>query len=741
MNKTLKAGNKKIKPTKERKKDSGLTRRLSLGFLSTSLVLAGLFFTYSLIINDQDLAQAGSLTNCSEAGLVSEIGATPEGGTVDFNCPDNTTITLNSTINPGKDITLDGTNSNNLTISGGNSVRHFETTNNNLTLKNLKISNGFALGPQSGRSCDGGAVRITFGILTLDGVTFENNFATRGGAVCGNFESKVFIIDSTFRNNSGNVGGAIVTNTSTLDISGSLFESNSTTPIDGQNGIGGAIRTFGFFETKEINIDSSRFVNNIGYHEGGAMFLSLGNGIDLNLTNSTFVGNEAILNSDTGIGSGGAVKLAHNSSKSTANITNIAFYNNVADQEGGAIWSGGGSANLDMNLTEVTFYGNEAGRVSDDPNPVPNETAGGAALFNHGDNGIINLDRVTIAENLASNETSGGFAVAMPLGNIYLKDTIFHNNCSTGDFADGTINDCDHYVHARTATEQFSETNSNNYEFPANKHLNVGLRPLSQNINVLDVNLQAFADNGLASPDHPCSDVNSGSGGECSNQNPVVSITSPSSDQSILNTETLEVIADASDIDGTITQVVLTIDSVNYPMTLASGDSTNGSYTYTIDPNTLGLSAGNYTVSVTASDNDLATGVDSFNLDISDSDPAITSGDILITEINWIGSSASSNDEWIELYNNTDSELDLTGLVVTNLGTSGSPDIVLNNSDCSNLSIAANSYFVISKRGLNSDQSILNVTPDCVISGISVLNAGEDLSLEYSSTVIDSVSF
>ena len=35
--------------------------------------------------------------------------------------------------------------------------------------------------------------------------------------------------------------------------------------------------------------------------------------------------------------------------------------------------------------------------------------------------------------------------------------------------------------------------------------------------------------------------------------------------------------------------------------------------------------------------------------------------DVVVSEISWMGTTTSSNDEWIELFNNTDSPIDLTG--------------------------------------------------------------------------------
>ena len=45
--------------------------------------------------------------------------------------------------------------------------------------------------------------------------------------------------------------------------------------------------------------------------------------------------------------------------------------------------------------------------------------------------------------------------------------------------------------------------------------------------------------------------------------------------------------------------------------------------------------------------------------------------DVVISEIAWMGTTASDDDEWIELYNNTGSSIDLTGWILR--ATDGTP--------------------------------------------------------------------
>lgn len=100
--------------------------------------------------------------------------------------------------------------------------------------------------------------------------------------------------------------------------------------------------------------------------------------------------------------------------------------------------------------------------------------------------------------------------------------------------------------------------------------------------------------------------------------------------------------------------------------------------------------------------------------------PVITQADgptIVINEIAWMGNENSSNDEWIELYNNTDEEIDLTGWKLT--AQDGSPDIELTGT------IAPEGFFILER---TDDDSAPDVVANQIYSG-SLGNSGEYLKL------------
>lgn len=471
-------------------------------------------------------AQTTALTQCNEAGLRSAINSTPSGGQINFQCPPNTTINLNAEIQLGKTLRFNGRNSPNLTINGQNRTRLFRLANQNLTLENLTLRGGNVANRVANFSCEGGAINITRGTLTLSNVTLQNNNAARGGAICGNYQATLVINNSQFMGNTGNQGGAIVTNTSDLRITNSTFRNNSTRVGQSLNGSGGAIYTFDALNKQNpILIQGSRFEGNKAYHEGGAAFISQGNGVNVIIRNSTFYRNEALIDAE-GIGSGGAIRLAHAGSQSNTQINNVVFAENAADQEGGALWAGGGRANLNLNLNQVTFTDNKSGRV---PDPQKNETGGGAMVLTTGLQSRVVINYSTFVRNEANHETSGAIYVASDFNggnvrhaNVILRNSIFDRNCSRKPLAGTPTVDCSHLVHASTMQRQnntFTSVpfgGSNVFEWISNVHAPSGTRfGLTANSQVRDVKVRPYRDSGAATPNHPCSDVDAGSGRLC----------------------------------------------------------------------------------------------------------------------------------------------------------------------------------------------------------------------------------
>ncbi len=108
---------------------------------------------------------------------------------------------------------------------------------------------------------------------------------------------------------------------------------------------------------------------------------------------------------------------------------------------------------------------------------------------------------------------------------------------------------------------------------------------------------------------------------------------------------------------------------------------------------------------------------------------AANSLDIVISEIAWMGTVNSYNDEWIELYNNTNLPIELSGWMLK--AADDTPKISLNGV------IPPNSFYLLER---TNDDTVPNITADQIYTG-ALGNNGESLSLHNNSgSVIDSVN-
>ncbi len=108
---------------------------------------------------------------------------------------------------------------------------------------------------------------------------------------------------------------------------------------------------------------------------------------------------------------------------------------------------------------------------------------------------------------------------------------------------------------------------------------------------------------------------------------------------------------------------------------------------------------------------------------------AISKHDIVINELMWTGSLVSSADEWIELKNITDSDIDLTGWKLTRLKDGQEIDMI----EISSGSIESGGYFLISNssadHSFTKGESILNIEPDLIDSAVSLTNNNLQIKL------------
>ncbi len=107
---------------------------------------------------------------------------------------------------------------------------------------------------------------------------------------------------------------------------------------------------------------------------------------------------------------------------------------------------------------------------------------------------------------------------------------------------------------------------------------------------------------------------------------------------------------------------------------------------------------------------------------------AATAGSVVINEIAWGGSADSSSDEWIELYNTSNTAIDLSGWQILD---DGSPIDTISSG-----TIGPYDYFLIE----DNEEAVSNLTADAIIP-LSFANSGDSLELQDElGNTIDSVN-
>lgn len=109
---------------------------------------------------------------------------------------------------------------------------------------------------------------------------------------------------------------------------------------------------------------------------------------------------------------------------------------------------------------------------------------------------------------------------------------------------------------------------------------------------------------------------------------------------------------------------------------------------------------------------------------------AASPGDVVINEVMWMGSSVSTADEWLELWNTTDQDIDVSGWQLTKK--SGDSEVLMLEIP-PEVTIAARGYFLISNNDgghvFTNGESVLNVKPDLIDTSVSLANTKLQIKL------------
>lgn len=108
---------------------------------------------------------------------------------------------------------------------------------------------------------------------------------------------------------------------------------------------------------------------------------------------------------------------------------------------------------------------------------------------------------------------------------------------------------------------------------------------------------------------------------------------------------------------------------------------------------------------------------DTWLLTVDRSVQVAAAGDVVINEVMWMGSTGETNDEWIELRNMTDQDIEIGKWTIENAKSGNGTYMIPNNN-----TIPAHGYFLISNYPATSANSNLSAVPDIHSAGLNFKN-------------------
>ena len=327
-------------------------------------------------------------------------------------------------------------NGNGRTIDGKNQSRIFNITANNVTLSNLILTGGNAE--------KGGAVYVT-GSLTLNNVTFINNYAKIEGGAIGLYGNVILTCNnSDFIDNYAEAGSAIfvkkgVLNLYNADLSSKIFNMYSQIAVLTNSIVYIENATFSnsnssyapalYLRDSKTSVINSKFINLRGNITSGAIGVRMGG--DLYVKNCEFINTTSSKNAgaifadvlyDSNLG---AVTIIDTVFRDTSSefggaflqlsgnlfLNNTTFINGHATYNGGSVYLSG----VNGTINNCTFDSNGVDVIEGYP------TYGGAILL---DMGTYNIS----GSKFFNNNASAGSAVYAYDSAYTITNSIFENN-------------------------------------------------------------------------------------------------------------------------------------------------------------------------------------------------------------------------------------------------------------------------------------------------------------------------
>lgn len=110
---------------------------------------------------------------------------------------------------------------------------------------------------------------------------------------------------------------------------------------------------------------------------------------------------------------------------------------------------------------------------------------------------------------------------------------------------------------------------------------------------------------------------------------------------------------------------------------------------------------------------------------------------VVINEIAWMGTASSTNDEWVELYNNTEQDIDMANWTLNWSHGTTTHSIVFSTSTAATTTISSNGFYLIER---TNDDTVSDISADKIYTG-ALSNDGEHLKLfDSQDNLIDEVN-
>jgi predicted outer membrane repeat protein len=408
----------------------------------------------------------GTTASCTEQALkaaVATLNDAAAGSALTFDCGGEHTITLTSSLLIANSLIVDGGGI--ITLSGGGDVRVIELDNHlDFVLQQISIVDGYVAAGSENES-GAGLLSPWFGTLKVIDVTFDNNHSASelndvgGGAIYAGGLTEAVISGSVFNNNSGSVGGAVLSRSTNLRVANSVFyENTATTHADGgQYGNGGGlyIDRMWLDDPVDFAICGSVFESNHATQHGSALFSYNLEGNGALFDRCTFENNDM-----DGSPGGGTGSVYHEGVPLL--LVGSTFAGNRTGAHAGGLFLGGGT---DATVENCTF--------------VANTTLGNAGALWAG-NGRVEVTNCTFAENDADY---GPVIFKGQDGNVTLTNVVLANNTTANEFS------------ALACHETFTD-GGGNIQWPATKNNGNDDTPCTESVIFAEPLLAELADNG-----------------------------------------------------------------------------------------------------------------------------------------------------------------------------------------------------------------------------------------------------